>query len=517
MNPFGRSWAVRLKNRLRALAARTGGNAFVPAAMKSGLQRRLLLLLLFPLGTFALVSIYFDYQTAGDVALQKDQQLLRLIPLLADSVVAPGATPESAPVLLMAPAVDDFLKGRPGFAGFRLADAGGDFLAGEPWIPELLPATHEPEFHSIEYNGVTYRIAAQRMKTAVGELIVQLADGSDPRQQWVRSVLFKVLLPNLILVVAAGFAVNWAVTRALKPLIELKDAVERRNPRDLSAIDPLATPAEVQPLVSALNRLFGLVNDQAEGQRRFVADAAHQLRTPLAGLQAQVEAWAQAAKVAEAAGSDGAVTLPAEKIIKLRNATRRTSQLANQLLALSRADASAAGAQPMQRVDLKDLCESILPLHLDAAMRKGIDLGLETRPSQVSGYEWLLRELLGNLVDNAVKYTPPGGTVTIRCGPTAGFEAPGTPKQPGPGGAAAEHQRWRVFLEVEDDGPGIAPDERSMALQRFYRVQGTAGEGNGLGLAIASEIARVHHSQLELDHTGTGPAGPYGLRVRLSL
>jgi two-component system sensor histidine kinase TctE len=188
---------------------------------------------------------------------------------------------------------------------------------------------------------VTYRIAAQRINTAAGELIVQLADGSDPRQQWVRSVLIKVLLPNLILVLAAGFALNWAVTRALKPLIELKDAVERRSPRDLSAIDPLTTPAEVQPLVSALNRLFGLVNDQAEGQRRFVADAAHQLRTPLAGLQAQVEAWAQAAKVAQAAGSDGAVTLPADKIIKLRNATRRTSQLANQLLALSRADASA--------------------------------------------------------------------------------------------------------------------------------------------------------------------------------
>jgi two-component system sensor histidine kinase TctE len=195
--------------------------------------------------------------------------------------------------------------------------------------------------------------------------------------------------------------------------------VERRSPRDLSAIDPQTTPAEVQPLVSALNRLFGLVNDQAEGQRRFVADAAHQLRTPLAGLQAQVEAWAQAAKVAQAAGSDGAVTLPADKIIKLRNATRRTSQLANQLLALSRADASAAAAQPMQRVDLKDLCESILPLHLDAATRKGIDLGLEAQPAQASGYEWLLRELLGNLVDNAVKYTPAGGTVTIRCGPGA--------------------------------------------------------------------------------------------------
>jgi len=511
MDTPGRSWADRLKARLAVLAARAGNSRLVPPAMKSGLQRRLLLLLLVPLGIFALVSVYFDYQTAGNVALQKDQQLARLIPLLADSVVGPGITPGGRePLLLLAPPVDDFLKGRIGSAGFRISDVQGEFMAGEEWIPELLPATHETEFHSIEHKGVTYRIAAQRANTAAGELIVQLADGSDPRQQWVRSVLLKVILPNLILVMAAGFALNWAVTRALKPLIELKDAVERRSPRDLSAIDPQTTPAEVQPLVSALNRLFSLVNDQAEGQRRFVADAAHQLRTPLAGLQAQVEAWAQAARVAQAAGSDGAVTLSAEKITKLRNATRRTSQLANQLLALSRADATAAAAQPMQRVDLKDLCESILPLHLDAAARKGIDLGLEAEPAQTTGYEWLLRELLGNLVDNAVKYTPAGGTVTLRCGLSAG-----TP--PLDAGGDPEHPRWGVFLEVEDDGPGIAPDERAKALQRFYRVQGTEGEGNGLGLAIASEIARVHHSQLELGDGGIEASGPRGLRVRLSL
>ena len=135
-------------------------------------------------------------------------------------------------------------------------------------------------------NGIIYRIAAQRVKTAAGELIVQLADSSDARQQWLRSVWLKVLLPNLVLGLVAGFAVNWAVTRALKPLNDLTDAIERRSPRDLNAIDPQSTPSEVQPLVAALNRLLGLVNAQAESQRRFVADAAHQLRTPLAGLQA---------------------------------------------------------------------------------------------------------------------------------------------------------------------------------------------------------------------------------------
>lgn len=470
----------------------------IPAAMKSGLQRRLLLLLLLPLGLFALVSIYFDYQTAGNVALQKDQQLLRLIPLMADSVLALRARDDDALLLLLAPEIEDFIKDRQRLAGFRISDSAGGFLAGEAWIDSVLPTTREPEFHSIEDNGITYRIAAQRVETAAGELIVQLADGSDARQQWLRSIWVKVLLPNLVLVLAAGFAVNWAVTRALKPLNELTDAVERRSPRDLSAIDPQSTPVEVQPLVAALNRLFGLVNAQAESQRRFVADAAHQLRTPLAGLQAQVEAWAQAARVSKTKGDEGAITLAADKIIKLRSATRRTSQLANQLLALSRADAVSVAAQPMQRVDLKDLCESMLALHLDAATHKGIDLGLEVEPAQALGHEWLLRELLGNLVDNAVKYTPRGGTVTIRCG-------------------ALPNAPHSAFLEVIDDGPGIPQHERTKALERFYRVLGTQGEGNGLGLAIADEIARVHKTQLILADAHPGLSEPHGLRVCLVL
>ncbi len=471
----------------------------VPVAMKSGLQRRLLLLLLIPLSMFALVSIYFDYQAAGNAALQQDQQLRRLAPLLADSVIAPGRTPGDEPVMLLAPPVEEFIKARDGFTGFRVSDASGRFLAGEPWISLVIPTTSEPEFHSAEEKGVTYRVVAQRVKTVAGELIMQLADGSDPRQQWVRLVVFKVLLPNLLLVLAAGVAVNWAVTLALKPLLDLKDAVERRSPRDLSAIDPGSTPTEVQPLVASLNRLFRLVNNQAEGQRRFVADAAHQLRTPLAGLQAQVEAWAQAVNAPAARGQ---VTLSADKILRLRSATRRTSQLANQLLALSRADASATAGHPVQRVDLKDLCETVLALYLDAAAAKKIDLGLDVRPAQVSGYEWLLRELLANLVDNAVKYTLPGGTVTIRCGAEAG-QVPGEDT---------------VYLEVEDDGPGIAVPERGRVLERFYRVRGTEGEGNGLGLAIADEIAKVHRAQLTLASAGApGKDGEGGLRVRLRL
>jgi two-component system sensor histidine kinase TctE len=320
-------------------------------------------------------------------------------------------------------------------------------------------------------------------------VVVVLADGSDPRQQWARVILFKVLLPNLVLLTLAAFAVRWSVARALKPLLDLREAVESRSPRDLSSIDESASPEEVRPLVHSLNRLFELVNAQAESQRRFIADAAHQLRTPLAGLQAQVEAWAQAASATPV--RDATVRLPADEVTKLRDATRRTSQLASQLLALSRADARTMHAQPMQRVDLKALCEDILQHHLDDATAKHIDLGLDAQPAAAHAHEWLLREALENLVDNAVKYTPSGGTVTIHCGLRGGVP----------------------FLQVEDDGPGIAPAERAHVLERFYRVKGTQAEGNGLGLAIADEIARVHHGHLTLEGASDGR----GLRATLAL
>lgn len=467
-----------------------GRRAELPGSrqMLSGLRRRLLVMLLLPLVALALVNAWFDYRSADNVALQQDKRLAALVPLLADSLIGEGLRRTDPPVLLMAPVLEAFFNDRPGFAGFALTDADGKLMLGEAWLADIAPTTPEAVFHSEEHAGVTWRIVQQRQQTVVGEVVVTIADGSDPRQQWARSIVLKVLLPNLVLIAAAAFAVGWAVERALKPLLDLKDAVERRSPRDLSALDETGSPEEVRPLVRSLNRLFGLVNAQAESQRRFVADAAHQLRTPLAGLQSQVEAWAQAASSASA---DGMLSLRTEQVHKLRGATRRTTQLANQLLALSRADARTMQAQPMQRVDLKSLCETILESHLDAASAKGIDLGLDTQAVTVMGHEWLLRELLSNLVDNAVKYTPEGGTVTIRCAALDG----------------------RVLLEVEDDGPGVPEAERGRVLERFYRVQGTKGEGNGLGLAIAQEIARVHHSQLELQ---AGAAG-HGLRVRVVL
>ncbi len=462
--------------------------------MATGLQRRLLLLLLVPMFLVAGVNIWLDLRTADNTTLQQDRQLGSLATLLADSVVSGGTTLSNLPLLLLAPAIEDFMAERPHSAGYAIVDIQGDVLVGDDWLSGPVPATSEPEFSSYAYDGQTYRIVSLRVATRAGDLVVRLADGADVRQQWLRLVWLRAVLPNVVVLVLAVLAVNWAVSRALRPLLELKDAVERRSPSDLSALDVASTPDEVRPLVESLNRLFSLVNAQAENQRRFVADAAHQLRTPLAALQVQVEAWAQNVPLAQAESAPVAIKIGADQILRLRQAARRTSQLANQLLALSRVDARSVQTEPFQRVDLKHLCEVLMEGYLDTAMHRGIDLGLDARPVHANGLEWLLRELITNLLENALKYTPRGGHVTLRCG-----------LQVNPAGVP--------FLEVEDDGPGLPQHERSRVLERFYRVPGSAGEGSGLGLAIADEIARVHHSRLQLSEG----SGGRGLRVSLTL
>jgi two-component system, OmpR family, sensor histidine kinase TctE len=474
--------------------------------MTSGLQRRLLLLLLTPLLVLAVLNTWFDFRSADSAARRQDRELLSLAPLLADSIIAGSDTAAEPPLLLIAPPVDEFLVTRPGRSAFAVLDLDGQVLVGESWLSGAPPDHRDAELTSEEFAGTTYRIVSQRVNSVAGEVVVRLADGSDPRQQWLAQLAVKVLLPNLVVAIAGFFAVNWAVRTALRPLLELRDAVERRSPRDLSALDPDASPDEVRPLVLSLNRLFSLVNAQAESQTRFVADAAHQLRTPLAGLQAQVEAWAQAVAppkdmqnmpAGRTDSAQRAITLGADQILRLRHAARRTSQLANQLLALSRADARSAHNQPVQHVNLQQLCEGVLESLLDAATARQIDLGLEVEPAHIQGQTWLLRELLVNLADNAIKYTQPGGRVTLRSGLRA------TPEKLLP----------QPFLEVEDDGPGIPAVEMLRVLERFYRVPGTAIEGNGLGLAIADEIARVHRSHLQM---APGPQGR-GLRVWLVL
>jgi two-component system, OmpR family, sensor histidine kinase TctE len=489
-------------------------------SLMAGLRTRLLVMLLVPLVILVLISAWLDYNAAGSSAVQLDQTMQRLAPVFASSIVAEGANAEDPPIVLLNPGVEDFLKERLDASDWGLATLDGRVIIGPSWLSTPTPATLEPEFHSEQVGGVIYRVMAQRAQTPAGDFVLLLADGSDARQGWLRSLLIKVLLPNALLLLAVGFAVSFAVARALKPLTEVAREVEQRSPRDLTELDAEHTPPEIRPLVESLNRLFGMVNTQSESQRRFIADAAHQLRTPLAGLQAQVEAWVQAARgqgrdlyhenapIAGINSASNAITLRADELIRLRNATRRTSQLATQLLALSRADTHTLSAQPMQRVDLAQLCRDVLEQHLDAATAQNIDLGVEldaTHPLITLGHEWLLRELLSNLTDNAIRYTALAHSVGA-----AGTGAQVT--------LVAKPQDAGFVLQVRDNGAGISENEREKVLERFYRVQGTGGEGNGLGLAIAQEIAKLHQAHLRLsDADPHGPVGQRGLLVSVFL
>jgi two-component system, OmpR family, sensor histidine kinase TctE len=499
-----------------------------PPSLLAGLRTRLLVMLLVPLVVLLFISAWFDFNAAGSAAIQQDLNMQRLAPLLADSIVAEGVAADDPPIVLLSPAIEDFIQEREGEAEWGVATLDGRVIIGPSWLSKPTPATAEPEFHSEVAGGTVYRIMALRANTAAGELVLLLADGSDARQSWLRSLLLKVLLPNVLLMAAVAFAVSWAVARALKPLTNITRAVAKRSPRDLSPLDASQSPPEVRPLVQSLNHLFELVSAQNESQRRFVADAAHQLRTPLAGLQAQVEAWVQAARSPEVdvyhenrplpgiEYAPSAITLRADELLRLRDATRRTSQLATQLLALSRAESHSFGAQPMQQVDLRQLCADALAQQLDHASSMGVDLGLELIGQEamvVAGHDWLLRELLVNLTDNAIRYTAGAASSATSASPSSL-----APQVTIAVHAVSSPGRSRFLLQVRDNGPGIPVDQRAKALQRFYRLPGSAGIGNGLGLAIAQEIAKLHHSSLELqDADPAAPSGQRGLLVSVYL
>ena len=219
-----------------------------------------------------------------------------------------------------------------------------------------------------------------------------------------------------------------------------------------------------------MNDLLERVGDSSRNQQRFLANATHQLRTPLAGLRAHAE-LALAQPVPEACRAE---------LEQVRDATIRTARLANQLLALSYAEPGGSRGDTFRAVDLMPLVEEAADEWVHHALRREQDLGFELAPVSVNGDAFLLREAFANLVHNSLEYTPAGGRVTVRAG-----------TRPAPSGA-------HPYFEVEDDGPGIPSAERARVLERFYRTPGTPGGGSGLGLAIVNEIAMLHGARVEL-------------------
>jgi two-component system sensor histidine kinase TctE len=301
------------------------------------------------------------------------------------------------------------------------------------------------------------------------------------RTRLARQVLVYTLLPEILIALATLVIVWFGVKRGLSPLARLSEEIKARSPRDLRPIDAAAAPEETRPLVSALNGLLDEVSQAAQTQQRFLANAAHQLRTPLAGLQAHTE-LALAQPVPDSCRAH---------LEHVHEATIRTARLANQLLALARAEPGGRGGA--SEINLKSVVEAEADAWVHQALARDVDLGFELESAPARGDALLLREALANLVHNAIEYSQRGGRVTVRTGRRGG----------------------ESFAEVEDEGPGIAPQERERVLERFYRVPGTAGTGSGLGLAIVREIAAGHGAKIDVDDARAGGA-TRGCRVALT-
>ena len=361
---------------------------------------------------------------------------------------------------------------------YRVLGPDGEQIAGDRGLPEPDAPPESSTSYNTVYEGQKVRAVAIPAKCGLSLCRVVVAETMVKRNRLARDILVSTLLPEMLIAFATLVIVWFGVKRGLGPLARLSDEIKARSPGDLRSIDAAGTPEETRPLVSALNDLLGQLSQASSHQQRFLADAAHQLRTPLAGLRAHTE-LALAKPLPEPARSE---------LEQVHAATIRTARLANQLLALARAEPGARGdAAP---VDLKGLVEAEADAWVHQALARDVDLGFDLAPAPVHGDPFLLREALANLVHNGIEYTPRGGRVTVRTGESGG--------QP--------------FVEVEDDGPGIPPAERERVLERFYRVPGTPGTGSGLGLAIVREIAAGHGASMVI---GEG-AGEKGCRVAIT-
>jgi two-component system sensor histidine kinase TctE len=383
----------------------------------------------------------------------------------------------------------------------------GQLLLGDANLPAARiqnPKFNEPYFYDGTYPeaagsanayGERVRVVALFLQFGIegtrdGTMLVQVARSRANREELARRILIDTALPLSALIVLMTLVV-WAGIRAgLRPLKHLQDQVEGRDANHLAPIELRAAPPEVRALASAMNSLLTEVRRNVVAQKRFISDAAHQLRTPLAGLKSQTEL-----ALAEARGAS-----QVERLRLVHLSATRSARLVNQLLTLARAEPESASLQDRELLDLRQLARELTAEWVPRALTAGVDLGMDEAdeaeaggaaetPARVRGIPLLLRESLGNLIDNAIRYTGRGGTVTVRVRRASG----------------------QVVMEVEDNGPGVPESEREHVFERF--VRGTEdGSGCGLGLAIVREIVERHRGSVRLQ-----AAQPRGTIAQMSL
>lgn len=454
------------------------------------------LLLLWP------VSIGVTYLIAKSIANEPfDRSLEDRVTVLAQQVKEVNGElsaqlPFSARDILRADDVDNVY--------FQISGPQRELIAGDSDMPlpddEDKPVAWSVLLRDAEMRNTDVRIAytyvnlaATRLSGARAEeryALVQVGETLEKRRELANQIIKGVILPEFIILPIAITLLWFALSRGLSPLTSLQDSIRSRRPDDLSPIDSQAVPEEISPLVRSLNEMLGRVSQSISSQKRFIADAAHQMKTPLAGMRMQSE-------LALRQDSRDEIQRSLEQLAK---SSASATRLVNQLLALARAENDSPQATPLRPVELGELVRGTVQEWFMAAQAREIDLGFETDDSQlvVPGNATMLREMLNNLIDNALRYTQRQGRVTVR--------------------VRSDAERGLAILEVEDNGPGIAPQERAQVFERFYRILGSEVEGSGLGLAIVREIAQRHGAEVDIFNNprSTDPRHP-GCLFRISM
>ena len=382
---------------------------------------------------------------------------------------------------------------------YQVLGGNGEFLSGERELPlppaeENLPVG-EVRIRDDLLRGNDLKVAYMWVRLDLPDsavksrpALVQVAETMEKRSLLATEIVKGVMLPQFVILPLAVLLVWLALVQAIKPLNHLEERIRARSPDDLSPLDVETVPLEVTPLVSSVNDLLMRLKDSIATQKRFLADAAHQLKTPLAGLRMQ----ADLAQREDANAED-----LKQSLRQIGRSSIRATHTVNQLLALARAESSGTVISH-QPCDLAQLTMNVVRDCLPRAMDKQIDLGYEgAQPGsegvKINGNPTLLTEMVRNLIDNAINYTPSSqakpGVITAR--------------------VLVDPFSHVLVLQVEDTGTGIAPAERELVFQPFYRVLGTEADGSGLGLPIVREIARQHHATITLDdaHPGPNPVG----------
>ncbi|MBU9265940.1 sensor histidine kinase [Burkholderia gladioli] len=343
---------------------------------------------------------------------------------------------------------------------------------------------------------VAYTTVALGGSSGSQPVLVQVGETLDKRNALANDIIKGVILPQFVILPLAIVLVWFGLSRGLAPLTALQAHIRNRRPDDLSPVDPQRAPPEIEPLVTSFNDLLGRLEQNIALQKRFIADAAHQMKTPLAGLRTQAE-FALRHEVPDEV---------ARSLEQIATSSGQAARLVTQLLALARAENRASGLS-FEPVDLAALARVTVRDWVQAAFARRMDLGYEGPDDQdvqapapiIDGHAVMLREMLGNLIDNAIRYTPEGGRITVRLHVEPGVRLDATGAVVRAFDNAGAGQAGVAHIDVEDTGPGIPAHERGRVLERFYRILGRDGEGSGLGLAIVREIVTQHGGALAID------------------